>query len=57
MILTQVTDESRCCCSCRHNIRTNDNGWGSVCHCEKDGHNIGYVANFDQVCEEWGEEE
>ena len=53
MTLTEVTDESKCCCSCRHNVRTNDKVWGSVCHCEKDGHYIGYVANFEQVCEEW----
>lgn len=46
MTITEVTDESKCCCSCRHNIRT-------ICHCEKDGHYIGYVANFEQVCEEW----
>ena len=56
MKLTEVTDESKCCCSCRHNIRTNDKVWGSVCHCEKDDHYIGYVANFEQVCEEWEED-
>ena len=53
MILTEVTDESKCCCSCQHNIRTHDKVWGCVCHCERDGHYIGYVANFQQVCEEW----
>lgn len=53
MKLTEVTNESKCCCSCRHNIRTNDKVWGCVCHCEKDDHYIGYVANFTQVCEEW----
>ena len=53
MKLTEVTDESRCCCSCRNNIRTKNKVWGHVCHCDKDGHYIGYVANFTQVCEEW----
>ena len=24
MTLMEVTDESRCCCSCKHNIRTSD---------------------------------
>ena len=53
MTLTEVTDESKCCCSCRNNIRTHDKVWGCVCHCEIDGHYIGYVNNFDTVCEEW----
>ena len=50
---TDVTDESKCCCSCKNNIRTHDKMWGCVCHCSKDGHYIGYVANFTEVCEEW----
>ena len=57
MILTEITDESKCCCSCRHNIRTHDKVWGCVCHCDKDGHYIGHVENFQQVCEEWEEED
>lgn len=52
MILTQVTDESKCCCSCKHNKRVPHKEY-VFCHCDKDGHNIGYVANFEQVCKEW----
>ena len=55
MTLTEVTDESKCCCSCKHNkrFRYADN---VLCHCDKDGHYIGYIANFEQVCEEWEED-
>ena len=56
MILTEVTDESKCCCSCKNNVRTQNKVWGHVCHCDKAGHYIGYVANFTQVCEEWEED-
>lgn len=55
MKLTEVTDESKCCCSCRNNKRTEQDGC-IVCHCDKDGHYIGYVANFETVCDEWEEE-
>ena len=56
MILTEASDVSRRCCSCKHNVRTHDKVWGCVCHCEKDGHYIGYIANFTCVCEEWEED-
>ena len=52
MKLTEVTDESKCCCSCGNNKRTNYEG-NVFCHCSKDGHYIGYIANFTEVCEEW----
>lgn len=54
MKLTEVTDESKCCCSCRNNKRSKGGKFGGIlCHCEKDGHYIGYIQNFEQVCEEW----
>lgn len=53
MKLTEVTDDSKCCCSCKHNIRSINVAWGCVCRCDKDGHYIGYIANFTEVCEEW----
>jgi hypothetical protein len=55
MQITDVKKESewKCCCSCKHDIRT-----GDICNCDLDGHYIGYVACFESVCEEWeGEEE
>ncbi len=60
MTITEVTDESKCCCSCRHNKRTKCETDGvfadTLCNCEKDGHYIGYIQNFEQTCKEWEEE-
>lgn len=53
MKLTEVTNKSKCCCSCKHNKRVLYEDRVFHCHCDKDGHHIGYVANFEQVCEEW----
>ena len=53
MIIQDVTDDSKCCCSCKHNIRTFDKDMHCTCTCERDGHYIGYVANFGDVCDEW----
>lgn len=54
MIITEVTKESECCCSCRHNIRKQDEKQtGIYCECEIDGHYIGYVACFESVCDEY----
>lgn len=53
MKLIEVTDESKCCCSCKHNKRVLYEDRVFFCHCDKDGHYIGYVANFEYVCEEW----
>ena len=52
MTITDITKEYECCCSCSHNIRKSD-GKYIYCECEIDGHYIGYVANFENVCEEW----
>lgn len=47
-----MTDTEKCCCTCKHNKRT-----GEVAdiktHCDIDGHYIGYVANFNCVCDKW----
>lgn len=54
MTIKDVTDESKCCCSCKHNIRTSyDDKMHVKCNCDKDGHYIWYVANFESVCDEW----
>lgn len=53
MTIVDVTKENECCCSCIHNKRTFDKDHHCACACELDGHRIGYVANFDSVCEEW----
>lgn len=53
MIIKEVTDESKCCCSCKNNIRTPVDDVHVRCNCDKDGHYIGYVANFTCVCDEW----
>ena len=55
MVIKDVTDERKCCCSCKHNKRTRygDKMRYIRCNCDKDGHYIGYVANFESVCDEW----
>ena len=53
MRITEVTKEEECCCSCEHNIRVTGKDGFVTCHCEIDNHYIGYVASFDNVCEEW----
>lgn len=52
MTIADVTKESECCCSCKHNIRTRGKGQ-STCNCDIDGHYIGYVACFESVCDRW----
>ena len=54
MIITEVTEESECCCSCRHNIRKQDEKQAGIyCECEIDGHYIDYIACFENVCDEY----
>lgn len=48
-----MTDRKRCCCNCRHNIRTERVNLPTVCNCEIDGHYIGYVECFDDWCRRW----
>ena len=57
MTIVDVTKDNECCCSCIHNKRTYKD-CHCTCACELDGHRIGYVANFESVCDEWegGEE-
>ena len=52
MHITEKTKEYECCCSCKHNKRKKD-GENIYCECEIDGHYIGYIASFDNVCERW----
>ena len=45
MIIKEVTDENKCCCSCKNNIRTPIDDVHVRCNCDKDGHYIGYVSD------------
>ena len=47
-----MSDRKRCCCNCRHDIRTWDGG-NCTNHCEIDGHRIGYVECFEGWCRRW----
>lgn len=40
------------CCNCTHNIRTGEIG-ERECHCEIDGHYIGYIACMEDWCRHW----
>lgn len=46
------SENNKICCNCRHNIRT-----GKIpdieCHCDIDGHYIGYIACFEHWCRHW----
>ena len=43
---------TKCCCNCLHNIRTGEPA-SITCHCDIDGHYIGYVACFEDCCDDW----
>ncbi len=45
----------RFCGNCRHNIRTGDI-YNRDCHCEIDGHWIGYVECMEGWCRHWAKE-
>lgn len=47
--------ESRCCCNCRRNIRV-ETKREIQCHCEIDGHYIGYVDCFEHWCRRWAKD-
>ena len=47
-----MKDRNRVCCNCRHNIRTGD----IKCHCEIDGHYIGYLDSFYYWCRRWAKD-
>ncbi len=54
MQITDATKESECCCSCKHNIRKQDEKQAGIyCECEIDGHYIDYISCFENVCERW----
>ena len=47
----------KCCCNCIHDIRVKDErGMVRENVCEVDGHYIGYIACFEQRCDQWKEE-
>ena len=57
MIIKDVKNKYVCCCSCKHNIRIRpDDDIHVICYCDKDMHYIGYVENFENVCDEWEED-
>lgn len=47
-----MTERKRCCCNCRHNIRTGEIA-NIKCHCDVDGHYIGYIDCFLGWCRKW----
>ena len=47
--------KERVCCNCRHNIRT-DGGVNIECHCDIDGHYIGYLECFEHWCRRWAKD-
>ena len=50
-----MKERSRVCCNCRHNIRTGEIG-NIKCHCEIDGHYIGYLDSFYYWCRRWAKD-
>ena len=48
-----MADRKRCCCNCGRNIRHEVAPHGIECHCEIDGHYIGYIECFEGWCRRW----
>ena len=48
-------ENNKVCCNCRHNIRTGEIG-KRVCHCDIDGHYIGYIECMTGWCRHWSRE-
>ena len=48
-------ENGKACCNCRHNIRTQAEDI-ITCHCEMDGHYIGYIACFEGWCQHWAKD-
>lgn len=48
-------ERKRICCNCGNNIRTGEPA-NIKCHCEIDGHYIGYVECFEGWCRRWKKE-
>ena len=50
-------ENGKVCCNCRHCIRKRDEETlYTRCHCEVDGHYIGYVECHEGVCKYWSED-
>lgn len=48
-------ENNKICCNCRHNIRTKETTC-IECHCDIDGHYIGYIACFEHWCRHWAKD-
>ena len=48
-------ERKRVCCNCGRNIRT-EKDKRIECHCEIDGHYIGYIECFTGWCRRWKKE-
>lgn len=55
-IESNSVDCTRCCCNCKHDVRTWDDYAHCTNHCEIDGHRIGYVECFEGWCRHWEKE-
>lgn len=46
-------ERKRCCCNCGNNIRQEVAPAVIECHCQIDGHRIGYIQAFEGWCRRW----
>ena len=54
MTIVDAGIDEKCCCSCTHNIRKQDEKMAGIyCECEIDKHYIDFVECFSCVCEEY----
>ena len=51
-LTSRGAERKRVCCNCGNNIRTNVKDY-IECHCQIDGHRIGYVECFEGWCRKW----
>lgn len=49
-------ENGKVCCNCRHCIRVKLPEYGTICHCEVTGNDMGYVQVMDGWCRHWAKE-
>ena len=46
-------ENGKVCCNCRHNVRKEDEKYGTVCYCEIRDYNLSYAQVLEGWCRRW----
>lgn len=49
-------ENGKVCCNCRHDIRMEDEKYGTVCYCEVRKYNMSYMQVMEGWCRHWAKE-